>query len=119
MKYHKLVQERHIWDTSAVSGLKRIEGQTLGIVGLGRIGQSVAKKAHSFDMRVIAYHPFLSREVAEKLGVRCFSRFSTSDRLRGGCAEVKKTVHRNTDLNIAIFSSGGYRVVRSHAAPGS
>lgn len=70
MKYHKLVQEQHIWDASAVSGLKRIEGQTMGIVGLGRIGQSVAKKAHGFDMRVIAYDPFLPLEVAEKLGVQ-------------------------------------------------
>lgn len=57
-------------NASAVSGLKRIEGQTMGIVGLGRIGQSVAKKAHGFDMRVIAYDPFLPLEVAEKLGVQ-------------------------------------------------
>lgn len=42
----------------------------MGIVGLGRIGQSVAKKAHGFDMRVIAYDPFLPLEVAEKLGVQ-------------------------------------------------
>lgn len=70
MKYHKLVQEQHIWDASSVAGIKRIEGQTIGIVGLGRIGQSVAKKAHGFDMNVIAYDPFLPLEVAEKLGVK-------------------------------------------------
>lgn len=286
---------RDLRNASAVSGLKRIEGQTMGIVGLGRIGQSVAKKAHGFDMRVIACDPFLPLEVAEKFGVqmvdldtllaessvvsihmnltpenyhmfnketflkmkkqpilinegrgpmvseddlvwaldngyvraagldmleseypdldkcklmgrdnvilnphsgfcptrrttlsarcpcrtrspmsrasrcptapyatasasdlfryissfcfatgeaghrsvpgfsvcekrtpgslqpgvRCFSRFSAPDRLRGGCAEVKKPARRNAVLNIAIFSSGGYRVVRSHAAPGS
>lgn len=61
---------RDLCNASAVSGLKRIEGQTMGIVGLGRIGQSVAKKAHGFDMRVIAYAPFLPLEVAEKLGVQ-------------------------------------------------
>lgn len=70
MKYHKLVQEQHVWDASAVSGLQRIEGQTMGIVGLGRIGQSVAKKAHGFGMHVIAYDPFLPLEVAEKLNVK-------------------------------------------------
>ena len=61
---------RDLCNASAVSGLKRIEGQTMGIVGLGRIGQSVAKKAHGFDMRVIAYDSFLPLEVAEKLGVQ-------------------------------------------------
>lgn len=70
MKYHELVQKEHIWDASAVTGIRRIEGQTIGIVGLGRIGQSVAKKAHGFDMNVIAYDPFLPPEIAEKLNVK-------------------------------------------------
>jgi D-3-phosphoglycerate dehydrogenase len=41
----------------------------LGIVGFGRIGSEVAKRALSFGMKVLAYDPFLSKEIAEGLGV--------------------------------------------------
>ncbi len=43
--------------------------KTLGIIGLGRIGSEVAKRAKGFAMRVIAYDPFISAEVASRLGV--------------------------------------------------
>src|SRR5262249_23605226 len=41
----------------------------LGIVGLGRIGSEVARRALGFRMQVIAYDPYLTREAAERLGV--------------------------------------------------
>jgi D-3-phosphoglycerate dehydrogenase len=44
-------------------------GKTLGIIGLGRIGAEVARRALSFKMKVIAYDPFLIRERAASLGV--------------------------------------------------
>ncbi|MFQ5989183.1 MAG: phosphoglycerate dehydrogenase, partial [Candidatus Methylomirabilales bacterium] len=43
--------------------------KTLGIIGLGRIGSEVAKRAKGFAMRVVAYDPFISAEVASRLGV--------------------------------------------------
>jgi D-3-phosphoglycerate dehydrogenase len=43
--------------------------KTLGIIGLGRIGSEVAKRAKGFAMRVIAYDPFISAEVASRIGV--------------------------------------------------
>ncbi|MFQ5532803.1 MAG: phosphoglycerate dehydrogenase, partial [Candidatus Methylomirabilales bacterium] len=43
--------------------------KTLGIIGLGRVGSEVAKRAKGFAMRVIAYDPFISAEVASRLGV--------------------------------------------------
>lgn len=46
-----------------------IHGATLGIIGFGRIGQAVAKRAKGFDMRVLAYDPYQDRSVAEELGV--------------------------------------------------
>jgi D-3-phosphoglycerate dehydrogenase len=69
-QYNRAIQTDHVWDYMSASNLKRIEGQTMGIVGLGRIGQSVARKAKGFDMDVIAYDPYLPPEVAERLGVR-------------------------------------------------
>lgn len=56
--------------------LKNIElrGKTLGIIGLGRIGISVAKKArYGFDMDIIGYDPFLPKEI-EPEAVKVFPR---------------------------------------------
>jgi glyoxylate reductase len=49
-----------------------IFGKTLGIIGCGRIGQAVAKRASGFDMRVLAFDPVPSKD-AEKLGVKFVS----------------------------------------------
>ncbi|MHA1505637.1 MAG: phosphoglycerate dehydrogenase [Candidatus Asgardarchaeia archaeon] len=43
--------------------------KTLGVIGLGAIGSRVAKRAKGFDMRVLAYDPYASKEKAEELGV--------------------------------------------------
>lgn len=69
-QYDRSVQQDKVWDYSVVQHLRRIEGQVMGIAGLGRIGQSVAKKAKGFDMEVIAYDPYLPPEIAEELGVK-------------------------------------------------
>lgn len=70
--YDRSVQQDHVWDYLVAKDmhLKRIAGQVMGIAGLGRIGQSVARKAQGFDMPVIAYDPFLPPEIAEKLNVK-------------------------------------------------
>jgi phosphoglycerate dehydrogenase-like enzyme len=46
-----------------------LEGATLGIIGLGRIGQRLAKMASPCDMTILAYDPFVSADVAKSLGV--------------------------------------------------
>jgi D-3-phosphoglycerate dehydrogenase len=56
------------WKRSKFMGIE-LYNKILGIVGLGRIGTEVAKRALSFGMKVLAYDPFLSKEVAESLGV--------------------------------------------------
>ncbi len=57
------------WDRSKFGGVE-LYGKTLGIVGLGRIGATVASFAKSFGMKIMAFDPFLSKEVADKLGVK-------------------------------------------------
>src|SRR5436190_1635658 len=43
--------------------------QTLGIVGLGRIGQGVARRARGFDMKILAYEPYPNADAVRELGV--------------------------------------------------
>ena len=50
-----------------------LRGKTLGLVGLGRVGQEVAARAHAFGMRVIALDPFIKEGVAGDLGVALVS----------------------------------------------
>lgn len=45
-----------------------VAGKVLGIVGLGRIGTAVAKRARAFDMEIIAYDPYLTKEQIEERG---------------------------------------------------
>lgn len=57
------------WERSKFEGVE-LYGKTLGVVGLGRIGSTVAKFAKSFGMKVIVFDPYLSMEAASKLGVQ-------------------------------------------------
>lgn len=50
-----------------------IHGETLGIVGCGRLGQMVAKKAKALGMRVIGYDSYLPQQVFESIGVESVS----------------------------------------------
>ena len=56
------------WDRKAYMG-NQLAGKVLGVVGLGRVGQAVARRAKAFEMRVLGYDPYLSRERAEQIGV--------------------------------------------------
>ncbi len=56
------------WERSKFTGVE-LYGKILGIIGLGRIGSTVARMAKSFGMKIIAYDPYLSMEVAGKMGI--------------------------------------------------
>lgn len=55
------------WDRSPFRGTE-LYGKTVGIVGLGRIGSMVATRLKSFNMKVIAYDPYISYERFERFG---------------------------------------------------
>ncbi len=56
------------WDRKKFMGVE-VRGKTLGVVGLGRIGSEVAKRALGMEMIILAYDPFISAERAKDLGV--------------------------------------------------
>ena len=56
------------WDRAKFKGAE-LYGKTLGVIGFGRIGQLVAKRAQSFEMDVVAFDKFVSAERFRELGV--------------------------------------------------
>ncbi|MFH1691391.1 MAG: phosphoglycerate dehydrogenase [Candidatus Omnitrophota bacterium] len=56
------------WKRKDFMGVE-LYNKTIGIIGLGRIGMEVAKRCLAFGMRVKAYDPFLSRDVADAAGI--------------------------------------------------
>lgn len=60
------------WEKGKFMGVE-LYGKTLGIIGLGNIGSIVADRAQGLKMRVIAYDPYITEEVAEQMGVELVS----------------------------------------------
>ncbi len=56
------------WERRAYGGIE-LAGKTLGVLGFGRIGQQVARRASGLGMRVVAYDPFVSADRFRELGV--------------------------------------------------
>jgi len=58
-----------IWDRKLLEPMPRLRGSTLGLLGFGRIARAVATRAQAFGMRVIAYDPYVDRELAHSMDV--------------------------------------------------
>ena len=56
------------WDKKSFLG-EEVRGKTLGLAGLGRIGQEVARRARAFEMTIIAHDPFINASVARDLRI--------------------------------------------------
>jgi D-3-phosphoglycerate dehydrogenase len=75
------------WDRNKYTGTQ-LEGKVLGIVGTGRVGLAVARRAQGFGMTVLGFDPFLSAERALELGIESVPRL---DDLWGRCDYI--TLH--------------------------
>jgi D-3-phosphoglycerate dehydrogenase / 2-oxoglutarate reductase len=61
------------WEKKSLEGME-LRGKTLGIIGLGRIGLEVARRARAFDMKLVANDPFVTAAVARDHGIELAER---------------------------------------------
>jgi D-3-phosphoglycerate dehydrogenase / 2-oxoglutarate reductase len=104
------------WDRSKLGG-SEVRGRTLAIVGLGRIGSEVARRARAFGLHVVAYDPYVNESRFEELGVERMPRLQDAlergdivtlhvpltSETRGmiGAAELARMHPRSIILNLA------------------
>jgi D-3-phosphoglycerate dehydrogenase len=113
------------WNKKKFSSASGVFGKTLGLIGLGQIGQEVLKRAQAFGMKVIAYSRSLTIEQAETLGIQRLAspkevaaqadivsvHLALTSETRGLCDEAFFNAMR--DHSIFINTSRGDVVVQS------
>jgi D-3-phosphoglycerate dehydrogenase len=85
-----------IWDKWAAPPTRHFRGATLGLVAFGRIPRAMVRKLAGFEMKVIAYDPYVSAEVAADYGVQLVGLeavMSSSDFVSVHCALTRETHH--------------------------
>lgn len=68
--YTHQIDIEHVWNFAAAPQYPRIEEQTLGIVGFGKIGRCTARKAKGLVRDIVIYDPFIRKSVADQAGVK-------------------------------------------------
>lgn len=97
------------WSRSEFTGIE-LAGRTLGIVGFGRIGREVARRARAFQMEVIAYDPYVSEQVARDQSVTLLEfdeLLRRSDVVTLHCALSPATRHLLNEKTLASLKPGG------------
>jgi len=96
------------WEKKKFLG-SELRGKTLGIAGLGRIGQEVAQRARAFGMRIVAHDPFIAKEIATALGVELMpleEMCATADYLTLHLPATPETKHLFDDERFAKCRPG-------------
>lgn len=96
------------WQRSKFMGVELYD-KTLGIIGLGRIGTEVAKRAISFGMKVLAYDPYITKEFAQNLGVRLVELkelLETSDYISIHTPLTEQTYHMISKKEFSLMKKG-------------
>jgi len=96
------------WKRSRFMGVELNE-KTLGIVGLGRIGREVAKRAQAMGMHIVGYDPFISKDRAAQMGVEALSLddlFKVADFITVHTPLIKETRHIINARTIATMKDG-------------
>ena len=96
------------WEKKRFLGTE-LRGKTLGVAGLGRIGQEVAQRARAFGMRIVAHDPYISADIAAALGVELLSLdnlCATADYITLHLPSTAETAHLFDDARFAACKRG-------------
>lgn len=113
-KLYASVERTKQGDFSLV-GLQAIDlkGKTLGIIGMGKIGREAADIAKGFEMKVLAYDPYVNAQLAEKVHftyVPLEELLKSSDFITLHAALNDQTKHLINSSNVALIKKGAYLV---------
>jgi len=106
-----------LWEKTKFMGNEYCN-KTLGVIGLGRVGAIVADRAIGLKMNVIAHDPFISPEVAEKMGVKMVSMdelYANSDFITVHSPLAKETRNLVNEESFAKMKKGVFLI---HCARG-
>lgn len=96
------------WKRNKFMGVELYK-KTLGVVGMGRIGSEVIKRAKAMEMDILAYDPYISAERAEKMGVILTSLeeiYRKADFITMHTPLTKATKHMVSDKELAMMKDG-------------
>ncbi len=102
-----------VWQWQSGQPVYRLRGRTMGVVSLGKIGQAIVARAQSFGVTVIAYDPYLPREVAAKIGVELVSKpelLARSDYILMQAPMTPNTHHFLSDAEFSVMKPGAILV---------
>ncbi|WP_170411681.1 C-terminal binding protein [Ruegeria arenilitoris] len=102
-----------VWQWQSGHPVYRLRGRTMGVVSLGKIGQAIVARAQSFGVTVIAYDPYLPREVAAKIGVELVSKpelLARSDYILMQAPMTPNTHHFLSDAEFSVMKPGAILV---------
>ncbi|NOC46080.1 C-terminal binding protein [Ruegeria sp. HKCCD7559] len=102
-----------VWKWQSGQPVYRLRGRTMGVVSLGKIGQAIVARAQSFGVTVIAFDPYLPREVAAKIGVELVSKpelLARSDYILMQAPMTPNTHHFLSDAEFSVMKPGAILV---------
>lgn len=96
-----------------------LEGKTLGVIGVGNIGQNVVRIARAFGMKVLGVDPVLKPEAAKKIGCKLVDLetcLKESDIVTLHVPAIKETFHIIDRKNIKLMKKGSYLINTARGA---
>ncbi|MBN2069794.1 MAG: phosphoglycerate dehydrogenase [Opitutales bacterium] len=97
------------WNKKAFSKGAELRGKTLGILGLGRIGRQVGKRARAFEMKVIGYDPYVTEDHAKEMDIQKVSLdelFAQADFITVHMPRTDATYHMINKDSLAKMKDG-------------
>ncbi len=101
------------WTPRPPYAVGALHGETLGILGLGRIGSAMAQRAKGFELNVIAHDPYISAEAFEERGVTAVSfdgLMSQSDYISVHTPLTDETRHIISENSLRLMKPNAYLI---------